>query len=175
MKDFNLLPSELAPKTSVVRFARGVKRIAVIGYSLLILGIVVSLSVYYLYNRKLNEQVTKNEELKTSIKALQETEQKLLLTQDRLSKADEIFSKEKMLKKVQVARLLLAELPDEVEVGDISISDGGITIEMGSDSSDDLSEIIDTILAEEEFKAVVLNSFNYAANGIYSATFKLNL
>ena len=87
MVQINLLPTDLAPRPSVIRVSGIVKRILVVGFIIFILAGAIAAALYLFYSRELSDSKAKVSELKTNIKALEVTETRLILVRDRLEKA----------------------------------------------------------------------------------------
>ena len=89
----NLLPTDLSPKGPVIKLAKSLKNIAIAGFVVFIISL-VSLIVFLLFiSTNLSSSTARQEQLKTSIKSLEQTEQRLVMVKDRLKYTKQVLGK----------------------------------------------------------------------------------
>ncbi len=160
MPAINLLPIELSPKGSVVKVSGLLKRVAIVGSVLLVLSAIGLIGFFVFVSFQVTSSTTRQEQLKTTIKSLQQTEQRLILTKDRLEKAKEVLGKETSIENVENLSELFLNVPEDVDLRDAEISATKIELSFIARSSSGLTRILATILAGD-YKTVKLTSFAF--------------
>lgn len=89
-KQINLIPNEMAVPAKTIKFAGYLNRISTIGTIIFISVVVILIVSVTYFNYRYNRVVSEVESLKTKILSLETSEQKLVLTKDRLSKIDSL-------------------------------------------------------------------------------------
>jgi len=175
MADFNLLPSDLAPKTSFIKLSSKLKKIAVVGYIIFLVLVVTLFSIVFIMSKQVQEQNEKEETLLTSIKALKETEQRLILTQDRLSHARSVLDKENATNELFALKKYAQDLPDNVSLNESAVSVDGFSARLSLGSSDDLTNLLSKMYSSQIFSEIVMTSFSYSSESNYGLSFRLRI
>ncbi|OGM11453.1 hypothetical protein A2Z22_00180 [Candidatus Woesebacteria bacterium RBG_16_34_12] len=171
----NLLPVALAPKTFFINFAKNLKKLAILGFVALIITATVSITIFILFTNQINGLIKEEEDLKKSIKALEETEQRLILVQDRLTKADNILSQTKLNDEVPKAKSFIDDLPEKVIYSNVAIAPNNFKINLFTDDSEALAELFTKIIVSGKYQKVTLRSLNFNSEKGYSTSIDLNL
>lgn len=175
MRNFNLLPPELAPKTSYIKLARSLKNFALIGYSFLLVLLIASFASFVLLTKSIDTVRDKEGQLKTSIKALRETEQRLILIQDRLDKAKVILAKENAGNEIAAFNNFILDLPEGISFTGGNISSRSFDVSLVARSSSDLTRLLSYMYATEDFQSITLDAFNYSGEGAYGFDFVIEV
>lgn len=160
MPAINLLPTELSSKGSVVKVSSLLKRVTIVGSVLLVLSAIGLIGFFVFVSFQVTSSTTRQEQFKTTIKSLQQTEQRLILTKDRLEKAKEVLGKETSIENVENLSELFLNVPEDVDLRDAEISATKIELSLVARSSSGLTRILATILAGD-YKIVKLTSFAF--------------
>jgi hypothetical protein len=175
MADFNLLPSELAPKTSFIKLSLRLKKIAFVGYILFLALVVTLFSIVFIMSEQVQEQNEKEETLLLSIKALKETEQRLILTQDRLSHARNILDKKNATNELFALKQYVQDLPENVFFSESAVSVDSFNTMLSLGSSDDLTNLLSKMYSSQMFSEIIMTSFAYSSKGNFGLSFKLKI
>lgn len=176
MATINLLPPELAPKQNTIKLARIVKRVSIVGFVVYIVGVLGVITAIVLLDQKLKGDVAEQEELKSSILALQETEQRLLLTQDRLGYADKILGVESAYSITEIVSDVLRGEYEGVRIGMIEVLPSHMVIKFVSEDSDTLQGFVDKMIDMDDFKNIDINGFRYSSStGFYETSVTMNI
>lgn len=168
MANVNLLPPELGPKASVLKVVVLIKK-AVTGFLFvfLILGVAAIAFTYYL-NLQLKKSTNSQEALKVSIRSLEQTEQKLYLVKDRLSKIKSVLALNTSAKELETLDQITSADTSGINMTGIEVTAGKINVTGSAVSSDILGAYIDTILANPVYKTIKLAGFTYNPKSGYS-------
>lgn len=160
MSDINLLPQELKPRTYAINLSKTLRKVAL--YFLVVFLIILMLlgATYIALNIRQGSVLKSQQALETQVKNLQETEQKLILIQDRLRKIDTILGSQNNAPGIDSVDTIIKNLPENVVVRNVEINGGAATVGIVTDSSDNLSRFF-SVLSNLQFSQVLLASFLY--------------
>ena len=173
MAALNLLPKDLTPKQGVVKVAGFIKKIDMIGFSVLIAILVILIGLYLYINSKVEESITKQENLKIQITALEQTEVRLVLVKDRLKKASVILSANTVKDEVIDLNSLTNILPEGTEIIKSNVTQDKTTLTITVVNSASLSKLLALLVSSGIYREVKLNSLNYNQLTGYSLTLEL--
>src|SRR4030042_2652884 len=94
MAAINLLPKDLLPSAGLIKTAKLLKNLLTLGFGIFTIVLVGLVAFFVLNSISLRSSTARQEELKNSIKALEQTEQGLVLVKDRLTKVKEVLAKD---------------------------------------------------------------------------------
>jgi len=173
MAALNLLPKDLTPKQGVVKVVAFIKKIDMIGFSVLIATLVVLIGLYFYINSKVEESKTRQENLKIEISALEQTEVRLVLVKDRLKKANVILSANTAKDEVTNLKSLTNILPEGAEITKSNLTQVNTTLTITVANSSSLSKLLALLVSSGIYREVKLNSLNYNQLTGYSLTLEL--
>lgn len=171
----NLLPTQLAPKSSVVKLVKLIKRGVIVGFSLYVIAAVGSIASFLFLSNRLETQSLSEDTLKISIKALEETEQRLLLVQDRLGKAEVVLGKATTKEEVASLDSFVGELPEGIFFTKAKLFPDRYVVNISSQSSEDLATLFSDLSVKKNYKEAVLTSYSYSEEGGYSVVLELSI
>ncbi len=128
----------------------------------------VSVGVFFVYKDRLNELTTKQNELKSQIKALEETEQRLVLVKDRLEKVGNIYAKETPYKSILTFEELLKRFPEGAVLAATSISVENLGMQVGIDDTSTFESMLDILIDSQLFDRIELTSLSYGLDAGYN-------
>lgn len=157
----NLLPKDLTPDPKILKISNYLKTGITIAAILLVLSLLGVVGYFTINNISIKNSVTKQEDLKTNIKALEQTEQGLILVKDRLSKITEIDKKANVEKEIESLYNITTIIPPEIVVTESVL--GKETIEMTYSASNSLSlvKLMSVVATVKEYKRIDLLGFSY--------------
>ncbi|MCH7641080.1 hypothetical protein IID22_02715 [Patescibacteria group bacterium] len=173
MATINLLPKDLTPKESFVKLASTLKRASIIGFIALIVLALALLGGFAVLSRQLTTSSDDQSSLKSKIVALETTEQRLVLLQDRLERIDHDLAIDTASDEIEQLEKLTDLLPEGVTLQEVNLSPTSSTVAISTANSKTLSQFLAILLGSNIYAKVTLNSlsFNYLSG--YSASLTL--
>jgi hypothetical protein len=175
MAAINLLPADISPKGPVVKISNLIKNLAVISFVLFLLTALGMLAVFVLNSVQIRSLNESSEELKTSIKSLETTEQGLVLVKDRLSKAKLVLADESGGDEVEGLGTVTSGLPESVALTEAVISKNVLDTTFIATDSQGLTALMARIISQEAFSKVDLVSFSFNPNTGYIPSFSMKV
>lgn len=173
MKEINLLPVELKPKSIVLHISKILRDISIFGFILFVFFTLAVASLVIYYSTEAKKYETRIENLKTQVKSLEKTETRLVLTKDRLSKIKQIFQMPNLDQEVSKLESLMNFLPQSAKISDIKLSLGKIELSLAVSTNSDLTALLALLTAEGMFQKIEVSSFSFKPNLGYQLSFVL--
>jgi len=165
MPGINLLPQELKPKGYALKASKSLRQFAILSIVILFLALIgfTVISVFLsIQNRSL---ANKEESLKNDIKSLEQTEQKLVLIQNRLAGIDKIVSNGSAREEIEILETIIEKNPQNISIVGAKIDSNQLIVSIEAADSSSLTGFY-SLLINSNFKYIELDSFNYdSANG----------
>lgn len=171
MSNINLLPEAFKVTGSAVKLNKTFKKLATLSLFLLLIIVSVSIGVFFVFSQRLEESITRQNSLKSEIKTLEETEQRLVLVKDRLSNVGEIYSKESSSEEVIVFEDMLNQLPQGVNILSALLEGEDLNIAVRADSTTAFGSLLDTLVSSQLFSQITINSYSYSPSGGHQSEF----
>lgn len=166
----NLLPKELTQKGPVVVLARKLKKVAIAALILFLISAVGLIGFFLFLSFQLRASVQRQEELKVSIKSLEQTEQRLILVKDRVEKAGKVLAIESASEEVEGLKGLVLSLPVEVSLAGASLSKEAIGVTIEAVNSASLVQFFASLTVSPNFDQIVLKSLNFNPDSGYTVS-----
>lgn len=173
MPAINLVPPELKPKRSILALANLLKRTAIVGFSIFLTSLFVSVGGFLLVSNQLNRSFSHQENLKNSIEALEETEKRLVLVQDRLERANTVLAAATASEEIRVLENAVQTLPAGVSFLKAELTPSKAQFTISAATSSALSQFFASLLASGTFNRIELVSFTYSGELGYKAELAL--
>lgn len=157
----NLLPLDLAPTGSIAKTVHTLKKINVALLVIFLIGGIIIGSILLITSIQIRQIAVSNDKLTVNIKSLEKTEQRLVLAKDRIDKAATILNKDSVSNQIQNLQGFYSQLPEDVVVGEVEVSEKGTGISILTTNSLSLSRLLATIVSLNIYKRIELVSFNY--------------
>ena len=175
MKQINLIPAEMTVPARVVKFAKLLNKISIIGSILLIIMIITAISGLVYYNLSYKNSVVNVDILKKKVADLEKSEQKLVLAKDKLSKIAYI----KSINSVDDELTNFQNFKDSISSSsnttftEISIDPVKTETSLVFNNSNDLSSALETLQKTTKYKSIILSSlgFNLSSGYLISLIF----
>ena len=167
MPAINLLPTDLSPKGSIAKVSLVIKNVSIVGLVLVVTSAVGIIAFLIITSFQIRNSNTSQDQLKANIKSLEQTEQRLVLTKDRLKYAKEILGASTSIGAIEDLDLLFSVLPEEVEIREAQISATKSEMSIVSKSSSGLTKMLVSLLTTDYYKNIKLTSFSFNANSGY--------
>lgn len=157
----NLLPKELRPKKYIVKISKVLTNVSLIALLVFIISAITVTSVYFVISNRLNSSQEKHEELITQIRALEETEQKIVLIKDRLEKISEMKSIVSASERVDILEDILNISDGIATVEGSTLTDNKANVLVSVDGSLNLTKFLSGLLISGGFKKIEMISFSF--------------
>jgi hypothetical protein len=161
MAGINLLPQELKPKAGVLKLSKTLNKLALVSVGVLLSTTIVLIGSFIFFSQQSNASVERQENLQSEIRALEQTEQRLILVKDRLSKINKILSSGSVASQIELLKKVLAIMPSEVLLQDLEITDENVRIEVSSGSLSGIGQFFLKILQVQDFRKVNVDGFSF--------------
>jgi len=161
MSEINLLPPELKPNSRVVAFAGTLKKISLLLSIILLLAIVLSLGTYLLFQQRLNTALSNQEKLKVQIKALENTEQRLVLIKDRLTKISTITHQARANEEVTKLDEISKLFPENTHVKTVLLEEDKVNLAVSSDDLTIITQYLASVISSGKFEKINLISLEF--------------
>ena len=174
MPDINLLPEELKPKGFALKIAKTLNKLALftVLVSFLVLLLIGGSSLLLSLNlRRVNSQ---DEVLKGQVKALEQTEQKLVLVKDRIGKIQAILASGGVYDEVDLLKAIIDKKPQNVTFLSSKIVPDGVSIKFNAKTSFDITDFY-KVLYEAKIQKFELVSFNFSSDTGYEVEVKVSV
>lgn len=173
MPTINLLPTDLAPKGPTLRIVNYLKQIVFIGFVIFLLVTLGLAGFFILTSLELNGSVSRQEVLKTQIKSLEQTEQKVVLLKDRLGKIRKILAMSDSQENIGKAQDVLGMAVGGISIGELEVSADETKLIISSSNSSSFSQFLANLTTSKLYETIILSSFSFNPNSGYSAAFDL--
>lgn len=163
--NLNLLPDNLYVSKSVSSTVKTLKALNVI---LIVIFIIFAVGVgaYFVFQKiTLNSTQTTLAQLKSQIKAQEQSETKLILLKDRLSKIASIQNSSSASKNMDNLTTLLSGTSQSFEISSANVSSNKIALSLKIYSNEDLTSFISNVKSSALFGSANLSTFNYGSGG----------
>lgn len=173
MININLLPSDLAPKESVIRVSKTLKKISASGFIIFILISAIGIGTFFYFENEIKDSDNRQTTYKSTIGSLETTEQSLVIIRDRVQKASNILGESALADRVGNIRSLSSSLPEQVILEDIQVSSDKTTITVGTVDSIGLKELFKSFEGSSFYEKIVLVSLNFNPKSGYTVGMEL--
>ncbi len=160
MAIINLLPTDFAPTGPIARFTNILRGSVILGFILFVVLVLALIGIFVFNSINLASTVSRENQLKDSIKALSTTEQKFVLVKDRVGRAKEILGRESVSGQAQVLEQLLAGIPD-VSLTQSEIVAGKSELNFLATTPAGLTNLLSRLKTSGLYEAIVLSSLNF--------------
>ncbi len=170
MANINLIPTDLAPKGSVVKLTTNLKSVITVGFIILIIFTVAISSLIIINIFQLQAISRRVEALKSSVTTLEETEQRYVLLKDRLRWVKEIYAQELADKQLTKFESINSLLPANIRVTEMQATNERLSLTISSASSSSLVVFMSQITENSEYENISLSNFSYSSGVGYTMT-----
>lgn len=164
MPAINLLPTDLSPKSSIARTSQTIKSVSIVALVIVVISTIGLIGYFAFISFQLNSSNAKQEQLKTNIRSLEQTEQSLVLTRDRIVNARKVLGKETTAEALEDLSSLFISLPPGIEIREAQVLSSKTELSLVAKSSSVLAQSLVLILASDYYKNIKLSSFAFNAN-----------
>lgn len=170
----NLLPVELGAGRSVLQVAKVLNKVSIIAGVIFLVAGVLGIVYLFILQSQISSQVNKNNQLQTSIKNLQATEQKFVLIKDRIGKIKSILSQKTAYANSENIQSILLGLPADVGLDEADISPAQARFSVTSKTSLGMVSFLTNLTSGTKYKQILLKNFSFRPSSGYSITVEAN-
>lgn len=173
MADINLLPEEITPKGFAVRLAQILRNVATVGLALLVVSGVGIGAFFILTSVEIRSSTARQDQLKSTVKSLEGTEQSLVLLKDRVGKVKQVLGADTVSPSIVKAGTIITSFPPDVSPKEIQIGDiSKITVSV-TDTSE-LTKFMSGVITASKFKRIDLRGFSFSPTGGYLISLEMS-
>lgn len=167
----NLLPTDLSPKGPVVKLATILKNVATVSFLIFFLAVLGMAALFILNSVTLRTIGERSEALKTSIASLEETEQRLVLVRDRLSKVKQVLGAESGIEEVEGLEKITTGLGAGTTLSEAVVDKDSLEVTFIVSSSTELAQLMSKVISQDSFKKVELTALSFNPSAGYVPSF----
>jgi len=157
----NLLPKDLLPSAGLIKTAKLLKNLLTLGFGIFTIALVGLVAFFTLNSISLRSSSARQEELKTSIKALEQTEQGLVLVKDRLAKVKEVLGKDSGAEEIDNLAKVSSLTTAGVDLTEAVVFKDELDTTFNVSDASLLTSFMAQIIATGTYKRIDLNSFSF--------------
>ncbi len=164
-KKINLIPADLAVSPKTVKLTNLLSKVTIIGASFLFISLIAAVSVFVYFKLQSTKVSESIDNLKTQIIALESSEQKLVITKDRLNKialVEKLPSVKEDIVKFKDVSNVVNFAPDSSLV-EANIQTTKTEFSVASKSTDSLSSFLAPLTKLTTYKNMILSSLGYSS------------
>lgn len=173
-KKFNLLPKKNVNNEAIWQFAVKAKKTAIYCSVLLVVSLVLGIGLIYYFTQNLSSVKNDNQGLRSQIKAMEGTEQSLILLRDRLAKIQTLLDGRKPFNYFTTQANIIRSLPEDIIYSHTDLSDTQSKLELKTSHSILLSDLIRQLNNSPEIKNLKINSISFNIEQGYTVEFDVN-
>lgn len=173
MREINLLPQEFRPKASFVKLAKTLNKIAIVSIFLLLISTFFLLVTFIFYSQKTKSLLTEKNELTKIIKALEDSEQRVVLVKDRVEKIRKVQEIPSAVEEVEVISGVSASLPQSIVLKNASLSQDKVELSLNGTSLIDMTNFFASLISNQNLKFVKIISFNFNSETGYTTQIQI--
>lgn len=168
MLDINLLPQEFKPKAYIVQLAKTLNKFTLVAVSVFLVVAILFISLYFFFLQKNRTLAVEQEKLISEIKALQASEQRLVLVKDRVGKVEKVLAKVSTEFQIPIVTETISDLPENLNIDSLSIEGKTIKMQIKSLSLVELGRFLEKVVSSGNFKSIKFDSFRFDPKSGYS-------
>ena len=161
----NLLPTEFRPNSSVVNFGQKLNKVALISLVVFLIFGITSLASIFLLRYRVGVSQGVAKDLSTQVSAMEQTEQRLILIKDRLTKIDSIRSSASLYDTVVIFKHIYDNIPEGLEIVSAEINSRQINTNVEFDNSSELARFLAQTVSDGRYNLIKINSLEFNNEG----------
>lgn len=175
-RKINLIPIELAVSPKTVKLTKTLSQITTIGVISLFLSIALVVAAFIFYRLEANNLSQNIESLKTRITALESSEQKLVITKDRLNKIaiiNDMPSIKGDIVDFQDVQNIITGVADSSLI-EATIQSNKTEFSINSKDSSSLSNLMAPLSGLTKYKSLILTSLGFSSTAGFISDLVIN-
>ena len=173
MKNINLLPTDLGPSKFLLGVAYFCKKATILMSIVFFIAAIGFIVYFVIVKPKITNLSVSRDSLKESIAGLEETEQKLFLTKERIGKIKSILALYSVASDLPTVNSLVSNSAG-VGIGHAAVSEEKTAVDTTFRDSSALSSFLAFLMQIPGYKGIFLNSLSFNPVTGYSTGFELS-
>lgn len=173
MQNINLIPQEYKPRAPVLKFAKSLQKIAFTALAVFFVVAVAVVGIMFLLSDRVSNTLSAQEELKKEIKALEQTEQRLVLIKDRLEKSETVLALDNASEEVEILREVIGILNDETEIIETDLDRDRAVIVLSTNKSSNITDMLSSVKGHGNYGSIVFESLRFSDESGYEYVLSL--
>lgn len=157
----NLLPPNIKPRHSVVVVGKMLKKLVFLLVIILLVLSSVLTATFLSTSKQLSDAEKEKKELVSSVKALEQTEQRLILVKDRLSKISRLLEQESVKEEVETLKKITEIAGDGLLISNVELSSDAASVTFSTGKSSNLVNFLDHLRSLADYQKIEVVSLNY--------------
>lgn len=172
-KKINLLPTGAGGNKVVAKNVRIARQISYVAIFLSIIIIVGLFGANYYFNTRLDAIQEDQTRLKNNISSLEETEERLILTKDRISKISQLLTSRVVNENYLTQRVITDNLPDNLILNQLEIDKDEAVLEVTATNSRDLVRFMASLVVLNDIETLEMESLSFGATRGYTVVLNI--
>jgi len=156
MSEINLLPQELKPDVKVLKLSKSLRNLALVAIILFVFSLVLFFVSSYFIDYRISVVSAKQKDLESQIKAMEKTEQRLVLIKDRLNKIGTIVENPRANDEVIRLSSVTSLFPDNTFVEEIELEKNNAVVAILAENLDTVASYLATVISSGNFSKINL-------------------
>ncbi len=173
MPDVNLLPTQLPQDREKLKTAENLKKISLIVGILFAMASVLGIILIIFLSSQVRASLTKQQDLKQKISALEATEQRLFLIKDRIDKIKTVSANKNGADSFILMNKTLSSLPPDVAVDSVEIDTAKAKFSVLGKNSLAMATFLNSLVAGNLYKKLTLTNFLFSPDRGYLITLQI--
>ena len=172
-KKINLLPKDLTVSKDVQDVAVKLTQFSYFAIFIFILTIAIGASAFFYFSNKLKNLTTTQNTLTSNIQGLQETEEQIILTKDKVAKIKSILDARTNEQTFKKHKTVVDNLPETISVTESEIDSSNSEISFDAKDCRDLVSFMSSLLAQSNTLNIVMGNLSFNPFQGYSLTLEI--
>jgi hypothetical protein len=170
----NLLPKDLTPDPKILKISGYLKTVVTIAGFILVASLVGLVAYFSINSITIKNSITNQEKLKVNIKAMEQTEQGLILVKDRLAKINEAGKKPSVENEIDSLHAISIIIPADIIVTESVLGKESVEMTYLANNSLSLVKLMATVATVQEYKRIDLLNFSFNSTVGYVVSVKFS-
>ena len=167
MPIINLLPPDLTPKKSILKFTNILVKVSYTSIILLLTSIIIVFVIFFINITKIRNLEKEQTVLLNSVKEYEQTEQQITLAKDRMSIMKEIWGVKDINSFLGTFEKTLSFIDEDMTLKSSNMSSNKSDISLESTSANSVSKFMGNFITSGIYSSVSLTNFSFNPNTGY--------
>jgi type II secretory pathway pseudopilin PulG len=164
MPVINLLPKDLLPNAAALKTATLIKNLITLALAVFVIAVIGLVAYFSLNSLSIRNSNQKQDQLKNSIKSLEQTEQSLVLVKDRLTLLGQVNAMESGKEETANLSQIYSLIPAEARMSEAVIDKNKLDTTFIAPDTSTLSRLMASVVSATDYERVELLSFSFNPN-----------
>jgi Tfp pilus assembly protein PilN len=137
------------------------KKTSIISLFIFLIAALSLTGAYFYFLQRTKASISEHERLKTEIRALEATEQRLILVKDRLTKIESVYGTNDAEEEISAFETVSSFATEGVFVNDLDIQKDSLAVSLTASSLSELTRFTGNLVRLGGFNKIILNSMEF--------------